>query len=375
MTPQQHDLFGEFVRNLVQAAGAMTLYSAQHRTTVTQASRALAVLEESLIDDGTATVMHLGNELFVNGIPLEKRAHILRLMRQMKEYGIGHIIISRGIAYEEIELLLRIVTRQADRELPPTPHLQFGSVELDTPEQRSTEHYPAIPTFSAIPRELLARLTATYAGCKEKEPPDLAPIFALVGGFITALRSEANPFLALVPLREMDEYTFTHSLDVCILNLAQGMSIGLEGQLLHDVGVAAMLHDVGKLFVPKQVLDKPGALDEAEWEFMRQHTIRGAEYLLNTPGVPRLAILSAFEHHMKYDLSGYPKVSKGWRTNLCSQMTMVSDCFDALRTRRVYKEPMDFEQTAGIMLKLAGTGLNPILTFNFLRILRRMGEQ
>ena len=374
MTPQQKDLFGEFIRNLVQAAGAMTLYSVQHRTTVTQASRALSALQESLADDGTATVMHLGNELFVNGIPLEKRAHILRLMRQMKEYGIGHITIGRGVAYEEIELLLRIIARQADKALAPTPHLQFGSVELDTPEQRLT-HCPDIPTFSAIPPDVLAKLTTSYAGCAAQEALDLAPIFAVVGGFMAALRSEANPLLALVPLREMDEYTFTHSIDVCILNLAQGMSIGLEGQLLHDVGVAAMLHDVGKLFVPKPVLDKPGALDEAEWEFMRQHTIRGAEYLLNTPGVPRLAILSAFEHHMKYNLSGYPKVSKGWRVNLCSQMTMVSDCFDALRTRRVYKESMDFEQTAGIMLQLAGTGLNPILTFNFLRILRRMGEQ
>ena len=98
---------------------------------------------------------------------------------------------------------------------------------------------------------------------------------ALVAGFVTSFRSEANPLLALVSLREMDEYTFTHSLDVSILNLAQGMSLGFEGQLLHDIGIAGMLHDVGKLMVPKDVLNKPGNLDEDEWEFMRQHTVQG----------------------------------------------------------------------------------------------------
>ncbi len=172
----------------------------------------------------------------------------------------------------------------------------------------------------------------------------------------------------------MDEYTFTHSVNVCILNLAQGMSLGFEGQILHDVGVAGMLHDVGKQFVPEEVLNKPGKLRENEWEYMRQHSLRGAEYLLNNPGIPRIAILTAFEHHMKFDMSGYPKVPKGWQTNLCSQITMISDFFDALRTKRAYKDAMHFDKTAGIMLLLAGTELNPTLTLNFLRILGKMEE-
>jgi HD-GYP domain-containing protein (c-di-GMP phosphodiesterase class II) len=172
----------------------------------------------------------------------------------------------------------------------------------------------------------------------------------------------------------MDEYTFTHSINVCILNLAQGMSLGFEGQLLHDIGIAALLHDVGKQFVPEEILNKPGALENEEWEYMRQHALRGAEYLLNNPGIPRLAVLCAFEHHMKYDMSGYPKVPPGWRTNICSQITMVSDFFDALRTKRAYKDARDFAETAGFMLDIAGTELNPFLTLNFLRILRKMEE-
>jgi len=373
MTPQQQESFGKFLRNLVQAAGALSLYAREHRMTVARTSQALAFLNEALKDDTTATLMHLGNDLFVSGLPLDKGPHIDRIMRAITLYGIGHITISRGATYEDVELLIRIVARQAERDLRPTPNLRFGTVSVDIPRQNDAE-YQDVPTFSAIPPDALKRLESAYSVHDHLEPFEMKAVLGLVAGFVTAFRKEANPLLALVPLREMDEYTFTHSINVCILNLVQGMSLGFEGQLLHDLGVAAMLHDAGKQFVPEEILNKPGALDNEEWEYMRQHALRGAEYLLNNPGIPRLAVMCAFEHHMKYDMTGYPKVPAGWQTNLCSQITMVSDCFDALRTKRSYKTAKDFDETAGIMLWMAGTELNPVLTLNFLRILRKMEE-
>ena len=139
----------------------------------------------------------------------------------------------------------------------------------------------------------------------------MTDIVATVSGFIKAFRREVNPLMALAPLRSLDEYTFTHSVDVCILNLAQGISLQIEGELLHDLGIAGMLHDVGKLFVPKEITNKSEELTAAEWGEMRRHPVTGAKYLLDNPGVPRLAVLTAFEHHMKYDLSGYPPVPAG----------------------------------------------------------------
>ncbi len=373
MTPQQKESFDEFIRNLAKASSASTLYGGQHRLTVSRASESLVFLNESLKDDSTATVMHLGNDLFVNGLPMDKGPHPDRLMRAMKDYGMDHVTISRGTTYDDIDLLIRIVAHQVERDLKPTPHLRFGKVSVDMPRQSEYEAQ-AISSFSDIPIQNLNKLDTVFSVHDSHEPFDMSSVLSLVAGFVTAFRKEANPLLALVPLREMDEYTFTHSLNVCILTLAQGMSLGFEGQLLHDLGIAALLHDVGKQFVPDEILNKPGKLQEEEWESMRQHAIRGAEYLLNNPGIPRLAILCAFEHHMKYDMTGYPKVPRGWQTNLCSQITMISDIFDALRTKRVYRNAMDFEEIAGKMLWMAGTELNPTLTLNFLRILRKLEE-
>lgn len=373
MTPNQKELFGEFVRNIVQAAGTMALYSSQHRRTMAHVSQSLALLNEALTDDESAMVMHLGDDLFVNGLPLEKGPQLDRLILAMAHYGIDHITISRGATNDDIELLLLIIAHRMERDFQPTPHLRFGAVDVNLSPQTEAL-LQGISSFSAISSQFIDGLTTVFEVRNHLEQFDLKAVLGVVAGFVTAFRNEANPFMALVPIRDMDEYTFTHSVNVCILNLAQGMSLGIEGQLLHDLGVAGMLHDVGKQFVPAEILNNPGKLREKEWEFMRQHSVRGAEYLLNNPGIPRIAVLTAYEHHMKFDMSGYPKAPKGWQTNLCSQITMISDFFDALRTKRVYRDALNFDKTAGIMLWLAGTELNPALTLNFLKTLGKMEE-
>jgi HD-GYP domain-containing protein (c-di-GMP phosphodiesterase class II) len=176
----------------------------------------------------------------------------------------------------------------------------------------------------------------------------------------------------MAALRDADEYTFTHSSNVCILNIAQAMALGITGELLNEIGVSAMLHDIGKLFIPEEILTKKGKLTPEEFELMKQHPSRGARYLLETPGVPRMAVVTAFEHHTKFNLSGYPKLPADCRQNLCSHMTMISDFFDALRTRRPYREPMEVPQITTMMREMMGTELHPQLTSNFLNVLSRM---
>ena len=145
--------------------------------------------------------------------------------------------------------------------------------------------------------------------------------------------------------------------------------LGIEGQLLNDIGIAAMLHDVGKMFISPDILGKSSKLTEDEWQIMQQHPRLGAEYLINTPGVPRLAVVTAFEHHMRYDQLGYPKTKHSWKPHLCSHMTAISDTYDAMRTHRAYEESLQLDQIITIMLDLAGNKLHPQLTYSFLQIL------
>ena len=181
MTPQQKESFGKFLRNLVQAAGALSLYSREHRMTVTRTSQALAFLNDALKDDSSATLMHLGNDLFVNGLPLDKGPHLDRIMRAIMVYGIGHITISRGAVYEEIELLIRIVARQAERDLRPTQNLRFGTLSVDSTRQDDADQQE-YPTFSAIPPDTLKRLESAYSVHDHLEPFDMKAVLSLVAG-------------------------------------------------------------------------------------------------------------------------------------------------------------------------------------------------
>jgi HD-GYP domain-containing protein (c-di-GMP phosphodiesterase class II) len=199
----------------------------------------------------------------------------------------------------------------------------------------------------------------------------VAGVQEIVAGIIETLRHDTTPFLALAPLRSMDEYTFTHSINVCVLNLSQAMGVQVEGQLLADIGIAALLHDIGKLFIPVEVINKPGKLDEAEWALMKQHPVKGAEYLVAAPDITKLAAVTAFEHHMKFNNFGYPKAPQGWKQNLCSQMTTISDIFDAMRTRRSYRKSMETREVISLMQGITGTELHPALMKNFLKILGR----
>jgi len=119
-------------------------------------------------------------------------------------------------------------------------------------------------------------------------------------------------------------------------------------------------------------LNKPGKLTDIEWQMIQSHPIRGAEYLLENPGISPLAVVVAYEHHMQYNNSGYPHVPKDWRQSICSHMTAISDFFDAMRTKRIYRDSIETKIIADQMAKMSGTTLNPLLTRNFLVLIDEM---
>jgi HD-GYP domain-containing protein (c-di-GMP phosphodiesterase class II) len=304
--------------------------------------------------------------------------YVNRFALALKNRGIGHLRLLQGVTDQELKHLVACLARQAGAEVEvrSTDHVRFGRLEVRTAAtftggETGDDGQRRTPKLEELPAEEVARFMDIYQGVRRHKKLHVVGISEVVSGFVNAFRKVGNPLLALAPLRALDEYTYTHSTNVCILNLGQAMALGIDGQQLNDIGIAAMLHDIGKLFIPEDILTKAGSLEEDEWKLVQQHPLKGAQYLLDTPGVPRLAVVTAFEHHMKFNGSGYPEVPAGWRQNLCSQMTTVSDFFDALRTKRAYRGALEYDEISDIMLGLAGSHLHPLLTRNFLNILRQ----
>jgi HD-GYP domain-containing protein (c-di-GMP phosphodiesterase class II) len=374
----------DFFRHLLSATANASLYGTSHPQVERLSSQAYASICKVLEHAPEYTLMVIDNELVIDGTPQELNLFLNRLIQILKSKGIGVIKVLSGITREELDILIAGLTRHqndANAEIVSSAHLRLGRVEVRLKSTKDSEECGdmeiATPQHKLpdMPKEELARLMDIYTAVKKHQKLKISGIYEIVSGFVEVFRQEAKPLLVMATLRETDEYTFTHSTNVCILNMAQAMALGIEGQLLNDIGVSAMLHDIGKLFIPEDILTKPGKLSDEEFDIMKLHPIRGARYLLDAPGVPRMAAITAYEHHTRYNLSGYPKLPSDWRQNLCSHMTMISDFFDALRTRRPYREPMELQKISSMMLNMMGTELHPRLTSNFLHIICRLSKQ
>ena len=364
------EMVHEMIRNLAAAVSTAALYSPDHPQVMEHYARLTDSFHSLLSKDAELLLALVDGELLYLGKPLAKTANVERLLRYGTEQKVGYIRFAKGFSTVELQQLVKVLLGKAqfDSLQQMTSEIQVGSVDI------SAEHARPIASFEDMTDEEKQGMQNQFDRVADQQDLEVEKISSVIAGFIEAFRQHANPLLALVPIRMQDEYTFTHSVDVGILNIAQGMALGIEGQMLHDIGMAGMLHDVGKIFVDREILNKPGKLDDQEFAMIKEHPSRGAQYLMNQAGIPRLALFSAYEHHMRYDLKGYPQPPQGWQLNICSQMTMISDTFDALRSSRVYDDSWDFSRASGLMLQLAGEQLNPDLTINFLRTLANMGE-
>lgn len=391
MTRARQQQILDFVRHFSTAIATAALYNPDHRQVARLCEQALQSLPLSENSHDGISLLFIEDELIAQKKSLGRGMYIDRLARQLRQHGIAHIRLWPGLDVEEIIALVRqLFNARRDATIKASDHLRLGRVELRYSQKEQVERKPGeeidesnfriedlqeTPGFEGIEdvdAEELARFAEICEAVKKRRQLHAVGISEIVARFVSAFTNEAGSFLALAPLRELDEYTFIHSINVCTLNIAQAMALGIEGQQLHDIGVAAMLHDMGKLFVPEEIITKEGDLSEEEWQIMRRHPIDGARYLVNTPGVPRLAVVVAYEHHMRYNGKGYPNPGRGWKQNICSQISTISDTFDAMRTERSYRGSMQIHKISQVILTLAGTSLHPQLANNFLRVLERV---
>ena len=369
----------DFVRHLLSAVSGAVLYTMRHPQVDRLATAAHTSLSDGLIKRPDIALLEVDGELVIDGEPQAFSLVLERFIRLLREFGIGHLRFLAGATREEVNQLIAVLARQSDIELLSSSiHIRVGKVEL--PDQGSEAGSLGADGavdrratgLEDIPELELERLNEVYEAVKRRERLRPSGIALTVSELIEAIQREGEALLILAALRQKDEYTFTHAANVCILTLAQAMALGIEGQLLNDIGMSAMLHDIGKMLVPDEILTKSGRLTEDEFAIMKQHPILGARYLSETSGVPRIAPIVAFEHHIRFNATGYPAVPLGWGQTVASQMTAIADCFDAMRTKRPYQEPREAHIIASALVRGSGTEFNPLLVKNMLQILTRL---
>jgi putative nucleotidyltransferase with HDIG domain len=175
--------------------------------------------------------------------------------------------------------------------------------------------------------------------------------------------------MALTALKKYDNYTFTHMVNVSALAMAQARALNVTGPLLREFGFAALMHDIGKVHTPLEVLNKPDKLSREEFEIMKRHVVDGAHILRRMPEMPALAPVVAFEHHLKQDLSGYPEGIGSRKLNLCTMIVSIADVFDALRSNRPYRQGLATARIRAIMGEQGNPAFNQTLLKRFVNLM------
>jgi HD-GYP domain-containing protein (c-di-GMP phosphodiesterase class II) len=179
--------------------------------------------------------------------------------------------------------------------------------------------------------------------------------------------------LGLSTIRDYDDYTFTHSINVAILSMCLGQRIGLSRKSLHRLGLCGLFHDLGKLDIPIEIINQPRKLTQSEFEEIKKHSIYSVTQIIKLQTARDLKakiLLPPFEHHMKYDLSGYPKTKLKKPVSLFGRIITITDVFDAITSHRIYRNSaFSPDQALNRMLGGAGTDFDPILLKIFINMI------
>jgi putative nucleotidyltransferase with HDIG domain len=199
--------------------------------------------------------------------------------------------------------------------------------------------------------------------------PDADAAKKVVDGLADAVTENRTALVALTAMRNYDDYTFTHMVNVSILTMGQARAVGIEGRLLREFGLAALMHDIGKVRTPKEILNKAEKLTDEEFEIIKRHTVDGAEVLRCTPEIPILAPIVAFEHHLRKDGTGYPVGAARPDLNLGTMMCSIADVYDAMRSQRVYQGAHPTDRILAVLQRNDGIQFDQTLVRRFSQLM------
>ncbi|MCX7615120.1 MAG: HD-GYP domain-containing protein [Clostridiales bacterium] len=184
-------------------------------------------------------------------------------------------------------------------------------------------------------------------------------------GIVSEITSNKNAAINMIDLKIFDDYTYFHSVNVSVISIILGVAMGLCKTNLYKLGLGALLHDIGKVFVPKDVLEKPGKLSPEEFELVKVHSQKGSEYLRDRWEIPVESNVSVLTHHEKFDGTGYPNNLRAEKIPLFGKIIAVADVYDALTSDRPYRKALSPSEAMEYIMGGSGTLFDPKIVNTF----------
>jgi HD-GYP domain-containing protein (c-di-GMP phosphodiesterase class II) len=221
---------------------------------------------------------------------------------------------------------------------------------------------------SKVRREVLTSTRTFIKDIENGLTPDLAICTLTSDILVNEVASKVEDVTYLGQLRMFDEYTYSHNVNVSALSTAMGFKIGLDTDQIKELALATLLHDIGKMRIPKEILNKPGRLTDREFELIKLHAPLGYQIIKDELKLPFSTSRVALEHQERFSGSGYPKGLKGDEIGLFSQICAIADVYDALISKRIYKPAKSSQDAIKIMLSEGSQSFNPALLYKFIHM-------
>lgn len=304
------------------------------------------------VADGVLSVAeHL---FFAPTPPLEE------LSRRFEEKGIFGITLRKGVTDQELMALARLMgdtSGGAAEIIAGLAKAGISSIEVKEEDPLSQTYNEAVSAIRDVFHEI-----------GSGRIPNSRRMLTVVSSLASVAVREPAALVGLSLIKDYDNYTFQHSVNVGVLSMALAASMGLKDDQVEAAGLAGFLHDIGKTRINKVILNKPGKLSSEEFVEMKKHPEYGAEIVRGMEGVPAPVAEAVLGHHIRQDREGYPAWAKGESFGIASAIVAVADCYDAATTLRSYQAPMIPKDAVERIRSMAGSSLDPKVVEHFVEL-------
>ncbi|MBI2369007.1 MAG: HD-GYP domain-containing protein [Deltaproteobacteria bacterium] len=364
---QVHDKLEGILKGLNRAVRGRSLYPAGHPAIV-QPVRESHLLLTGLLASKPRLVLGMveGLLVFEEETFYDTDGKFPELAARFAQHNLQKVSFLPGVTVEELGVLVTALARGGSEgkdalagvmAAAGVRHIEVGQIAAG-PEE--------LPPPRQVYADALQTVIDAFRDVRLGKIPRADRARRVVQDMADYVLRDRSSMLGLAMLKSYDEYTFNHSVNVCIISLAMGEALKLKGAQLAELGMGALLHDIGKTLVALDLIRKPARLAPQEFEEVKRHPITGAEIVAKMEGVTEPSVQAVLEHHAQYNLQGYPSLTEVDRPSLFGMIVALGDCYDALTTLRCYQRRYSPYEAVEIIRGLAGTNFDPDLARIFI---------
>ena len=379
----------EYVLKFYRLLKGTTIYDRKNVIIDRLTQECLQVINSIIQSEGHLFLKIVRDNFFFNNIRIIVNADVYPIFKafwqEMKKRWIGEVEFSAEVGAEHLKDFIYLLSGLEENnesnylyvkkqlEYRDIESIHVGKLEFFKDEDIYSDSEDQKKFSKEVYFKSISLVKEVIESINQQKALNIRKAKRLMQNAVNAIMQDESTLLGLANIKNYDEYTFNHSVNVAIYAIALGQRIGIPKKHLSHLGMAGLFHDIGKTKIPKEILNKSGKLSSQEWTMMRAHPLVGAEIVMRMKEWGELStrlIDAAFEHHLKYDLTGYPRLTRKRKITLFGRIVTIADFYDALVRPRVYNRfPYVSEKILGLMLERSGKDFDPAIVKVFINMI------